>query len=106
MLRLPRWLPCYAAALLAGCGGTDLTIESDTTWRGTIDGEGEVAETGTKTFGLRTGQQVVCWSLTKATEAGVMRVYTEKSTWFGLGNDVDFDMTTTADTLTISGCAK
>jgi hypothetical protein len=106
MMRFQRSMAVCALLLLAGCGGTDLTVESDTSWGGTIDGIGTLEESGSKSYSLSTGRQRVCWSLSKRTEAGVLRVYTEQSTWFGLGNNVDFDVSTSALGTTISGCSS
>ena len=104
-----RWIaPAGAALMLAGCGAQVLHVESDTAWTGTIASIGPVEGRGSRDFELSgspdRGQ--VCWSIQKASDAGTLRVWVEQSTWFGLGNDIDADNTTTDPLGVVNGCAR
>ena len=101
-----RWaVPVAASLLLAGCGDSVVHVESDTTWAGTVGGS-QVSGRGDESFTLPAdGSASRCASIHKTTEAGTLRVVIEQSTWFGLGNTVDFEGTTTAPMGAVSGCA-
>jgi hypothetical protein len=107
-MRLRFALPVVAALLLAGCGEQIIHIESDTTWSGTI-GDAPVSGRGAYTGRLparTTSRGEVCWNIQKTTEAGTLRVWVEQSTFFGLGNLIDADNTTTAPHGTVAGCVE
>ena len=104
-----RWIaPAGAALMLAGCGAQVLHVESDTAWTGTIASIGPVEGRGSRDFELSASpdREPPCWSLQKQSEAGTLRVWVEQSTWFGLGNDIDADGTTTEPLGVVAGCAR
>ncbi len=100
-----RWLaPVVASVFLASCGDTVVRIESDTTWTGTIEGS-PVSGRGDATYTMSaTGAGGGCVTIRKTTEAGTLRVIIEQGTWFDLGNDIQFEATTTEPMGTVSGC--
>lgn len=104
--RLATALPIVSMLLVAGCGNRVIHIESDTDWSGTIDGIGVVSGRGSKTFALDAVSSPVCWTITKMTDAGTLRVYSEASTWFGLGEDIEAEQTTTEPHGDVTGCVK
>ncbi|MGE5091823.1 MAG: hypothetical protein ACM3OH_06590 [Bacillota bacterium] len=105
-LRMAALLPIMSTVLIAGCGGRVIHIESDTSWSGTIDGIGAVSGRGSTTFALDAVSSPVCWTITKLTAAGTLRVYSEASTWFGLGEDIEAEQTTTEPNGDVTGCVK
>jgi hypothetical protein len=104
-MRAWRAIPALAVVLTA-CGGKTLVVESDTAWSGTIDGVGQVAGRGKATYDLDAMRNESCWTITKTTEAGTLRVYAEQSTFFGLGNEVHAETTTSAPKGVASGCIQ
>jgi hypothetical protein len=110
MSRFPRGLAASltvtATLFVAGCGGRVIHIESDTDWSGTIDGIGVVSGRGSKTFALDAVSSPICWTITKLTDAGTLRVYSEASTWFGLGEDIEAEQTTAEPHGDVTGCVK
>ena len=84
-MRLPALM---AVVLLCACNKTTLVIESDTSWAGSIDGVGQVADRGDARFELPNVKQENCWELRKTSSAGTLRAYAEDDTWFGLGSEV------------------
>jgi len=44
--------------------------------------------------------------LAKVTEAGTLRVYSNRSEWFGIGNEVSGESTTTQPMGTVTGCLQ
>jgi hypothetical protein len=105
-MRIAALLPIVSTLVIAGCGDRVIHIESDTSWSGTIDGVGAVSGRGGKTFALDAVSSPVCWTITKTTEAGTLRVYSEASTWFGLGEDIEAEQTTTEPNGDVTGCVK
>ena len=105
-MRRAALLPIISTLFIAGCGGRVVHIESDTSWTGTIDGIGQVSGRGGQTFALDAVSTPVCWTITKSTSAGTLRVYSEASTWFGLGEDVEAEQTTTAPNGQVTGCVR
>lgn len=103
---LAATLTIVTTLFVAGCGGRVIHIESDTDWSGTIDGIGVVSGRGSKTFALDAVSSPICWTITKLTDAGTLRVYSEASTWFGLGEDIDGEQTTTEPHGDVTGCVK
>jgi hypothetical protein len=98
----------YGLALLAlvmGCGGTTLVVQSDTSWAGSVDGYGAISGRLRAEYDLGDGAGR-CWTVSKATEAGTLRVYSKTSEWFGLGNEVSGESTTTQPMGTVTGCAQ
>jgi hypothetical protein len=98
----------YGLALLflaMGCGGTTLVVESDTSWSGSVDGFGPVAGRFKAEYDLGDASGK-CWTVSKATEAGTLRVYSKTSEWFGLGDQVSGESTTTQPMGTVTGCVQ
>ncbi len=95
-----------AVALLCGCDEKDLVIESNTSWKGTVDQVGELAGRGSARYTIEGTQGQICWVFTKTTTHGVLRVYAEDRTWLGLGTEVDSDDVTTAPNGQVRGCAR
>lgn len=96
------------ALLLAACGPEVLHIESDTTWEGMVVSD-PVSGRGTRDITLPSKSQhpaPICWDVAKTTEAGTLRVWIENPTWFGLGNDIRSDETTTEAFGAVEGCAQ
>jgi hypothetical protein len=90
-------------ALVMGCGGTTLVVESDTSWAGTVDGFGPISGRLAAEYDLQDAAGK-CWTVSKVTEAGTLRVYAKTSEWFGLGTEVSGDLTTTQPRGTVVGC--
>ena len=92
-------------AFLMGCGGTTLVVESDTSWAGTVQGYGTISGRLRAEYDLGdpNGQ---CWTVSKTTEAGTLRVYSKTSEWFGLGTEVSGESTTTQSLGTVTGCVQ
>ncbi len=93
-----------ALLLLAGCDERFLVIESDTSWEGEIRYLGEVGGNGNAEIDLSDEPADVCWTLRKTTAEGTLRAYLRDETWFGLGEEVDGDQTTTAAEGEVTGC--
>jgi hypothetical protein len=107
-MRIRSAVPLVAALLLASCGEQILHIESDTSWTGTIDGS-PVSGRGSYEGRLpnRTAARgSVCWRIEKDSDAGTLRAWVEQGTFFGLGNVVESEMTTTAPHGVVSGCVE
>lgn len=107
-MRLKSGLPLVAALLLASCGEQVLHIESDTAWSGTV---GTSAVSGRGSWEGRLPARTpargqVCWRIQKGTDAGTLRAWVEQGTFFGLGNVVESEMTTTAPHGVVSGCVE
>jgi hypothetical protein len=92
-------------ACMMGCGGTTLVVDSDTSWAGSVDGYGTIAGHLKAEYDLPAGGGQ-CWTISKATEAGTLRVYSKTSEWFGLGNEVSGESTTTQPMGTVTGCVS
>ena len=92
-------------ALVMGCGGTTLVVDSDTAWAGRVDEFGAISGRLKAQYDLQdaAGQ---CWTVSKATEAGTLRVYSKTSQWFGLGEEVNGESTTTRPMGTVTGCVS
>jgi hypothetical protein len=103
MKRVLLWIAIGAFA--TGCGGKTLVVESDTAWAGAVGGQ-NVDGRGNATYDLDANADEACWSIVKLTAAGTLRAYAETSTFFGLGNDVDAESTTTAPQGAVSGCVR
>lgn len=106
-MRIKLALPVAAVLLLSSCGGEILHIESDTSWTGSFAGS-PIEGRGYRDIafpGVRVSDEL-CWTIRKTTDAGTLRVWVEKSTWFGLGNDIRADETTTQPQGLVSGCAR
>ncbi len=107
-MRIRSAVPLVAALLLASCGEQILHIESDTSWTGTIDGSlvsGRGAYEG-RLPNRTAGRGSVCWSIEKDSDAGTLKAWVEQGTFFGLGNVVESEMTTTAPHGVVSGCVE
>jgi hypothetical protein len=107
-MRFRSALPLVAAVLLSSCGEQILHIESDTAWSGTV-GASAVSGRGSWEGRLpnRTASRgQVCWRIQKDSDAGTLRVWVEQGTFFGLGNVVESEMTTTAPHGAVSGCVE
>lgn len=100
-----RMLAVVLVTALVACG-SDLKVESDTSWDGFIGGAGgagaSVEGSGNHTFELNPG--ITCWNFQKQTQAGRLRAYVEKKTIFG--SDEVGDATTTAQYGIVSGCTE
>jgi len=103
MKRPLQWLA--VAALLGACNDKDLVIESNTTWTGTVDRIGTLTGRGNARYQLDVPGQI-CWDFHKTSTFGVLRVYAEDKTWFGLGTEVDSDDTTIEPNGHVTGCAQ
>jgi hypothetical protein len=90
--------------LLAGCDGKVLVIESDTDWEGSINYGGSISGAGNASIDLSDVPTDVCWVVRKTTDFGTLRVYLEDENWFGLSDEIDGDLTTTAPQGEVSGC--
>ena len=107
-MRLRTALAVAAVPLLAACGKEVLHIESDTTWEGFVVDDA-VTGRGYREITLPSRSQhpaPICWDVTKTTEAGTLRIWVENPTWFGLGNDIRADETTTEPFGAVEGCAS
>jgi hypothetical protein len=91
--------------LLMGCGGTTLVVESDTSWAGSVEGYGAISGRLKAEYDLGDAAGA-CWTVSKTTEAGTLRVYAETSQWFGLGNQVSGEATTAQAMGTVTGCVQ
>jgi hypothetical protein len=91
--------------LAMGCGGATLVVDSDTSWAGTVDSYGSISgRLGAKyDLGDAGGS---CWTVSKTTEAGTLRVYSSRSEWFGLEHEVSGESTTTQPMGTVTGCVQ
>ncbi len=98
------WPWLAAAVLLGACDDKDLVIESNTTWTGKVDKVGTLSGRGSARYKLDVPGQI-CWEFTKTSTYGILRVYAEDKTWFGLGTQVDSDDNTTAPNGKVIGCA-
>ena len=103
MRRLALWAVVLS---LSACSGKTLHVESDTTWSGTVDHFGPVSGRGNAQYDIGgvTGQ--ICWQIAKTTSAGLLRVYSDDDTWFGLGSEVDGDSSTIAPGGAVEGCSQ
>jgi len=97
-------LAVLALALLAGCDGKVLVIESNTLWSGQVTGIGQIADSGSAEIDISDAPSSVCWTLTKRTSAGTLRAYLRDETWFGLGTEYDGDSTTSEPGGSVTGC--
>jgi hypothetical protein len=99
--------PCGLAllVLVMGCGGTTLVVESDTSWAGSVDGYGAISGRLKAEYDLGDAGHA-CWTVSKSTEAGRLRVYSKTSEWFGLGDEVSGESTTTQPMGTATGCVQ
>lgn len=100
-MRAPWGLTCLA--LVLGCGGTTLVVDSDTSWAGTVGGYGPISGRLRAEYDL-TDAAKQCWTVAKMTEAGTLRVYAKTSEWFGLGDEVSGEATTTEPMGSVTGC--
>ena len=101
-----RLLALTAVMVLCACDKTTLVVESDTSWAGSVDGVGQVADRGGARFELPDAKRENCWELRKTSSAGTLRAYAEDETWFGLGSEVDGEAITTAPNGMVTGCAR
>jgi hypothetical protein len=101
-----RFLAVTAVVLLCACNKTTLVVESDTSWAGSIEGVGQVADRGDARFELPDLKRESCWELRKTSSAGTLRAYAEDDTWFGLGSEIDGEAVTTAPNGVVRGCAR
>jgi hypothetical protein len=92
-------------ALLMGCGGTTLVVESDTSWAGSVDRYGAIAGRLRAEYDLGDAAGT-CWTVSKTTEAGTLRAYAKTSEWFGLGDEVSGESTTTQANGVVTGCVQ
>lgn len=100
--------PAWALSLLVlvtACGGTTLVVESDTSWSGSVDGYGAISGRLKAEYDLGDAADK-CWTVSKATEAGTLRVYARTSEWFGLGDEVSGEATTNQPMGTVTGCVQ
>lgn len=91
---------------LSACSGKTLHVESDTSWSGTVDQFGAVQGSGNAQYDLGDTHGQVCWTIGKVTTAGILRVYADDDTWFGLGSEVDGESSTTAPSGAVEGCSQ
>lgn len=103
-MRVRALLPLFAVVALAACDEKHLVIESNTSWEGTITYAGDVSGTGNATVNLSNVPSDVCWTLRKTTVDGTLRAYLQDETWFGLGEEIDGDQTTTEPNGEVRGC--
>jgi hypothetical protein len=92
-------------SLVMGCGGVTLVVDSDTSWAGTVDGYGAISGHLQAEYDLGDAGRS-CWTVSKLTEAGTLRVYSDRSEWFGIGNEVSGESTTTQPMGTVTGCVQ
>ncbi len=92
-------------AFVMGCGGATLVVDSDTSWAGTVDGYGAISGRLRAEYDLGDAGGH-CWTVSKVTEAGTLRVYSNRSEWFGIGNEVSGESTTTQPMGTVTGCVQ
>lgn len=104
--RLMRCASVIAGLLLTACAGKTLKVESDTAWVGTIDQFGAVQGRGNADYDLGKTSGEVCWTFQKVTSLGTLRVYSDDQTWFGLGSEIDGEMTTRDPSGTVQGCSS
>jgi hypothetical protein len=86
-----------------GCGGTTLVVDSDTSWAGMVGGYGAISGRLRAEYDLADAANQ-CWTVSKTTEAGTLRVYASTSEWFGLGDEVNGEATTTQPMGSVTGC--
>lgn len=103
-MRRQALLVPLAVLLLAACDEKHLVIESDTSWEAEIDFLGSIGGTGDTEINLSDVPANVCWTVQKTTIEGVLRAYLRDETWFGLGEEVDGDRTTSEPNGVVSGC--
>ena len=104
MARAPFWVVIGFVA--TACGSKTLVVESDTSWAGAVGEVGSVEGRGRATYELSATADRICWSLAKLSEAGTLRAYAQRSTFFGLGSDVEAEATTTAPLGSVTGCIQ
>jgi hypothetical protein len=92
-------------AFVAGCGGTTLVVDSDTSWAGSVDGYGAISGRLEAQYDLGDAGKE-CWTVSKTTDAGTLRVYSKTSQWFGLGDEVSGESTTAQPMGTVTGCVQ
>ncbi|MGH7497481.1 MAG: hypothetical protein ACREL3_01360 [Gemmatimonadales bacterium] len=95
-----------AVIVLSACSGKTLHVESDTSWAGAVDQFGAVQGSGNAQYDLGDTHGLICWKIAKATSAGVLRVYSDDDTWFGLGSEIDGEASTTAPSGEVEGCSQ
>ena len=100
-MRIPWSLACLA--LVTSCGGTTLVVDSDTSWAGTVGGFGPISGRLRAEYDLADAANQ-CWTVSKTTEAGTLRVYAITSEWFGLGDEVNGEGLTTEPLGSVTGC--
>jgi hypothetical protein len=98
----PLWGVTFFACVM-GCGGTTLVVDSDTSWAGTVGGYGAISGRLRAEYDLADAANQ-CWTVSKTTEAGTLRVYASTSEWFGLGDEVNGEATTTQPMGSVTGC--
>lgn len=89
---------------LTACGSEALHIESDTSWAGAIEGA-PVTGRGSQVIDLdafKAGTK--CWTLRKTTSAGVLHVWGEQKSLFGLGVEIFGESTTREPGGVVQGC--
>jgi hypothetical protein len=102
-MRASRVIPALAVLVL-GCGGTTLVVNSDTSWAGSVAGYGTISGQGSAEYDIESGSGS-CWTVSKLTEAGTLRVYAKQSEWFGIGEEVGGEAATTSPLGSVTGCA-
>ena len=101
---MPRaWGLPLLALMLAACGGSHLVVDSDTSWAGSVDGFGPISGQGRAEYDLKDAGRL-CWTVSKRTDAGTLRVYSTTSEWFGLGEEISGEAKTNAPLGTVTGC--
>ncbi len=84
--------------------GTELIVESDTSWDGFIGGTSgsSVDGSGDHTFELKSG--TTCWSFQKQTTGGRLKAYAKQKTLFGSSRSGEAE--TFADFGVVTGCTS
>jgi hypothetical protein len=95
----------FVVLTLMGCGGTTLVVDSDTAWAGSVDAYGSISGRGNANYDLGDAARS-CWAVGKTTDAGTLRVYAKTSEWFGIGDVITGESTTSAPRGTVTGCAR
>ena len=88
--------------ITAACG-SELVVESNTSWTGFIGGTGagsSVSGSGDQTFDLNSG--TTCWNFQKQTESGHLKVYAKEKSIFGSSRSGEAE--TVASFGVVSGC--
>lgn len=83
-MRAPRFGLLVLALVLVGCDERKLIVESNTGWAGTVDDFGPISGQGNSTVDVSSATRGFCWTVKKTSSAGMLRVYLDDKSTFGV----------------------